>query len=164
MNLTYGHLENDGDRVYAVLPNARILVGQKSLAKHPGLENYMDNELVIGLRPSDLEGADVVGHDADRAMTVTVEVTEMLGADTFIHFTVDRSPVVTPDIEELLADSGQTADSLGDKTNFVARVSPDIHVKHGDSVELTVDNDKLLFFDPDTGDRIGVKKSVPASA
>jgi multiple sugar transport system ATP-binding protein len=164
MNLTYGHLETEGQNVYAVLPNARILVGGSVLAKHPGLEHYTDKELVVGLRPSDLEAAPVHGGDRERSMVVNVEVTEMLGADTFIHFTVDRQPVVTPDIEELLADSGQTADSSGDKTNFVARLNPDIQVKHGDQVELNVDNQKLLFFDADTGNRIGVKKAVPAAS
>jgi multiple sugar transport system ATP-binding protein len=164
MNLTYGRLEAEGDNVKAVLPNTTLSVGRKSLDKHPGIENYMGQELVVGLRPSDLEAASIVGHDPDRAMEVQVEVTEMLGADTYIHFTVNRAPVVTPDIEELLADSGQDASSLGDTTNFIARVSPDIRVRHGDTVELTVDCDKLLFFDPDTGDRVGVKKPVAAEA
>jgi len=164
MNLTYGHLEGEGDDVWAVLPQNRLLVGPRAVQKHPGLENMMGKEIVVGLRPSDLEAASVVGHDPDRAMEVNVEVTEMLGADTYIHFTVDRNPVVTPDIEELLADTGQDASSLGDKTNFVARVSPDIRVKHGDNVQLTVDCEKLLFFDPATGDRIGVKKLAAAEA
>ena len=97
-------------------------------------------------------------------MEVKVEVTEMLGADTFVHFTVHRAPVITPDIEELLADSGQDAASLGDKTNFIARVSPDIRVRHGDTVELTVDCDKLLFFDPDSGNRIGAETYATAEA
>jgi multiple sugar transport system ATP-binding protein len=163
MNLVYGHLEAEGDRVYAVLPNSRILVGKKSLDKHPGLENMSGSELVVGIRPSDLEAATVSGRDPERSMNVTIEVTEMLGADTYIHFTVDRRPVVTPDIEELLADTGQDSDSLGDKTNFVARVSPDVQVSHGDSLELTVDGDKLLFFDPATGDRVGVKKLTAAA-
>jgi multiple sugar transport system ATP-binding protein len=163
MNLVYGHLETEGDRVFAVLPNSRILVGKKSLDKHPGLENMTSNELVIGIRPSDLEAAAVAGRDPERSMNVTIEVTEMLGADTYIHFTVDRSPVVTPDIEELLADTGQDSESLGDKTNFVARVSPDVQVSHGDTLELTVDGDKLLFFDPATGDRVGVKKLTAAT-
>ena len=163
MNLSYGNLETEGDRVYAVLPNARVLVGKKALDKHPGLENMTSSELVIGIRPSDLEAASVAGHDPERSMNATVEVTEMLGADTYIHFTVDRSPVITPDIEELLADTGQDADALGDKTNFVARVSPDVAVNHGDTLELTVDGDKLLFFDPATGDRVGVKKMASAA-
>jgi multiple sugar transport system ATP-binding protein len=163
MNLVYGHLETEGDRVYAVLPNSRILVGKKSLDKHPGLENMTGSELVVGIRPSDLEAATVSGRDPERSMNVTIEVTEMLGADTYIHFSVDRRPVITPDIEELLADTGQDSDSLGDKTNFVARVSPDVHVTHGDTLELTVDGDKLLFFDPATGDRVGVKKLAAAA-
>ena len=66
---------------------------------------------MVGLRPSALEAAIVAGPDPERALNVQVDVTEMLGADTYIHFTVDRSPVVTPDIEELLADTGQTAAS-----------------------------------------------------
>jgi multiple sugar transport system ATP-binding protein len=164
MNLTYGHLEAEGDDVWAVLPQTRLLVGPGAIAKHPGLENMMNEEVVVGIRPNHLEAASVVGHDPDRAMEVQVEVTEMLGADTYIHFTVNRNPVVTPDIEELLADSGQSAATLGDTTNFIARVSPDIRVKHGDTVELTVDCEKLLFFDPSTGDRIGAKKPVSAEA
>jgi len=162
MNLAYGHLEAEGDKVIAVLPRTRLTVSPKALENHPGIENFMDKELVIGLRPSDLEAASIVGHDPDRAMEAQVEVTEMLGADTYVHFTVDRPPVVTPDIEELLADSGQDVSTLGDVTNFVARVSPDIRVKHGDTIQLTVDCAKLHFFDPDTGDRIGAKKTVGA--
>ncbi len=164
MNMTYGRLEAEGDDVWAVLPNTKLLVGPASLEKHPGIENRMNEQIVVGIRPNHLEAASVVGHDPDRAMEVQVEVTEMLGADTFVHFTVHSNPVVTPDIEELLADSGQDASSLGDTTNFIARVSPDIRVRHGDTVELTVDCEKLLFFDPETGNRIGAKEPAAASA
>ena len=160
MNLTYGHLEGEGDSVYLQLPQARLKVHQRSLDSHPGIENRMNEELVIGLRPSSLEAAAVAGPDPERSLVAEVEVTEMLGADTYIHFTVDRSPVITPDIEELLADTGQGPESLGDKTQFIARVSPDIRVNHGDTVELVVDCAKLHFFDPKTGDRIGAKKAA----
>jgi multiple sugar transport system ATP-binding protein len=165
MNLTYGHLEaGEGDDVWAVLPQTRLLVSPSSLQKHPGIESWTGKEIVVGLRPNNLEAASVAGHDPDRTLEAQVEVTEMLGADTYIHFTVNRSPVVTPDIEELLADSGQDASSLGETTNFIARVSPDVNVKHGETVQLTVDCDKLLFFDPDTGMRIGVKEPAAATA
>jgi multiple sugar transport system ATP-binding protein len=162
MNLTYGHLEAEGDRVFAVLPHARILVGEGTLTDHPGLENHTGEELVVGIRPSDLEAAVVAGSDPDRAMKAEVDVTEMLGADTYIHFTVDKRPVITPDIEELLADTGQGPESLGSDTNFIARVSPDLNVKTGDTVELVVDNNKLHFFDPNSGARIGAEDKVHA--
>ncbi len=159
----HDRLEGAGDSVYVVLPNGRLKVGRRSLDNHPGLENRMNDELVIGLRPNDLEAASIAGPNPERSLTATVEVTEMLGADTYIHFTVDRAPVVTPDIEELLADTGRNASDLGDKTNFIARVSPDVRVQQGDRLDLVVNTDKLHFFDPSTGDRIGVKKQAASA-
>jgi multiple sugar transport system ATP-binding protein len=162
MNLSYGHLEAEGDKVYAVLPNTKLEVHPSALKNHPGIENHTNKELVIGLRPSALEAAAVAGSDPSRTLVADVEVTEMLGADTYIHFTVDRPPVVTPDIEELLADTGQDASALGSKTNFIARLSPDVTVTHGDRVELTVDCSKLHFFDKTTGERIGARSRAAA--
>ncbi|MBW3666037.1 MAG: sn-glycerol-3-phosphate ABC transporter ATP-binding protein UgpC [Actinobacteria bacterium] len=164
MNLTYGHLEAEGDRLFAVLPHAKIRVGGETLDTHPGLENNMAKELVVGIRPSALEAAAVAGSDPERMMKAEVEVTEMLGADTYIHFTVHKRPVITPDIEELLADTDQDPGSLGDTTTFIARVNPDLNVKTGDTIELVVDNNKLHFFDPHSGFRIGAEDKVAASA
>jgi multiple sugar transport system ATP-binding protein len=163
MNLTYGRLEGEGDRVYAVLPNARILLGPETLSDHPGLENHMNEELVVGIRPSALEAAAVAGSDPDRLIRAEVDVTEMLGADTYIHFTVNQRPVITPDIEELLADTGQDSSFLGDTTNFIARVNPDLNIKTGDTIDLVADNNKLHIFDPKSGARIGAEDKVPAS-
>jgi multiple sugar transport system ATP-binding protein len=163
MNLTYGHIEGSGDEVYAVLPSDRLKVDKRALDDHPGLESYAGKEIVIGLRPNNLEAASIVGPDPTRTLQAKVEVTEMLGADTYIHFTVNRSPVVTPDIEELLADTGRDASSLGDKTNFIARVSPDIRVQIDETVDLVVDTSKLHFFDPTTGERIGAEQPAAAT-
>jgi multiple sugar transport system ATP-binding protein len=163
MNLTYGHIEGSGDEVYAVLPNSRLKIDKSALDAHPGLDSHVGKEIVIGLRPHNVEAAAVVGPDPSRTLQAEVEVTEMLGADTYIHFTVNRSPVVTPDIEELLADTGRDASSLGDKTNFIARVSPDISVKVGDMVDLVVDTSKLHFFDQTTGVRIGAEQPAAAT-
>ncbi|MFZ0014379.1 MAG: sn-glycerol-3-phosphate ABC transporter ATP-binding protein UgpC, partial [Acidimicrobiia bacterium] len=96
MNLTYGHLESgEGDDVWAVLPQTRLLVSPSALDKHPGIETWMNKEIVVGVRPNNLEAASVVGPDPNRTMQAPVEVTEMLGADTYIHFTVNRAPVMT---------------------------------------------------------------------
>ncbi len=164
MNLTYGHLEHEDGKVVAVLPHTKLTVDQAALDRHPGAENYMGKEIVIGLRPNDMEAAAVAGADPERAMSAKVEVTEMLGADTYIHFTVDRPPVVTPDIEELLADTGRDASSLGAVTNFIARVSPDVRIRRGETVALVVDCAKLHFFDPATGSRIGADVRAPVGA
>ena len=161
MNLVYGRLEAEGDRVYVVFPGVRLQVPKEALERHRGIEHRMNEELVVGIRPTDFEAAAAAaGPSEGRTMTAQVEVTEMLGADTFIHFDVPQRPVITPEIEELLADTGQDSSALGTTTSFIARISPDIHAQHGDTIELVADTSKLHFFDPDTGERIGARQNV----
>ena len=81
----------------------------------------------------------------------------MLGYETFVHFEIEAPPVVTPDIEELLADTGADVSSLGDTTKFTARVTSDVPVSLGQELTVTVDTTKLHFFDPATGLRVGAK-------
>ena len=164
MNLLYGVLENKGQDVWLKAGEYEIKVDRRSLDAHPGIENRTNEELVVGIRPSSLEAAAIAGSDGGRTIRVQVEVTEMLGAETFVHFSGKRPPVITPDIEELLADTGQDISSLGDTTKFVARVSPDVQVKRGDEIDLIVDTARLHFFDPTTGHRIGAKQHAAAGA
>ncbi len=161
MNLAYGHLEAEGDQIWVKAADYRVKVDKRSIDSHSGLEKHMNEELVVGIRPNSLEAASVSGADPDRTIRAQVEVTEMLGAETFVHFTVNKPPVMTPDIEELLADTGQDPSTLGDTTNFIARVSPDAQVKRGDAMDLIVDSAKLHFFDPKSGLRIGSQLPVP---
>ena len=160
MNLLYGTIENRGQDVWLKAGEYEMKVDRRSLDAHPGLENRMNEELVVGIRPNSLEAAAVAGRHDERTMRVEVEATEMLGAETFVHFSGKRPPVVTPDIEELLADTGQSVSSLGETSSFIARVSPDASVRKGESVDLIVDTAKLHFFDSETGDRIGAKQPV----
>ncbi|MCZ6505464.1 MAG: sn-glycerol-3-phosphate ABC transporter ATP-binding protein UgpC [Actinobacteria bacterium] len=162
MNLMYGTLESRGQEVWLKAGEYEIKVDSRSLDAHPGVEKRMGQELVIGIRPHSMEAAVVAGPDDKRTIRAEVEATEMLGAETFVHFSGKRPPVITPDIEELLADTGQTVSSLGDTSKFVARVSPDARVKRGESIDLIVDTAKLHFFDSSSGDRIGAKQSASA--
>jgi multiple sugar transport system ATP-binding protein len=162
MNLLYATLEGRDGGVWVKAGEYEFKVDKRALDSHPGIESRMNEELVVGIRPHSMEAAAVAGPDDERTIRAEVEATEILGAETFVHFSGKRPPVVTPDIEELLADTGQTVASLGETSKFIARVSPDAQVKRGESVDLIVNTAKLHFFDSQTGDRIGVKQ--PASA
>ena len=94
--------------------------------------------------------SDIAGHSFE----VELQVVEVLGSETFAHFDLPVRPVVTPDIEELLADSGSDASSLGDSTRVTARISSDVMVRAGERITVVVDNNKLHFFDPATNLRI----------
>ncbi len=154
MNLVYGKLSGSGTDVHVEFAGQRVRVDQRSLDRHPGLENHMNAELVVGIRPGAFEHESIAGADPERTVEAEVDVVEVLGSETFVHFQLPERPVVTPDIEELLADTGADAASLGDTTRFAARVSSDVQVRAHERVRLVVDAGKFHFFDPSSGDRI----------
>ncbi len=154
MNLVYGTLSGSGTDVVVEFAGQRVRVDQRSLDRHPGLQNHMNKELVVGIRPGAFEHEAIAGADPERTVEAEVDVVEVLGSETFVHFQLPERPVVTPDIEELLADTGADAASLGDTTRFAARVSSDVQVRAHERVRLVVDAGKFHFFDPASGDRI----------
>ncbi len=154
MNMVYGKLHAEGDRVYVDIDDIKLVVDRKALDRHPGIENHMGEQLVVGIRPGDFEHSSMSPLGPEHQITVDVEITEMLGSESFVHYTLPLAPVITPDIEELLADSGADPSILGDTTRFASRVSSDVPVQAGDRITLSVDTGKLHFFDPKSGHRI----------
>ncbi|GBD85404.1 trehalose import ATP-binding protein SugC [bacterium BMS3Abin02] len=152
MNFVYGTLEGEGDKVFASFGVERLHIAPELLAQRPGLSRYVGKELVVGIRPEVFEMASAVpGAPEDQQLEVTVGLVEQLGSEAFVHFEMQVPPVVTPDIQELIADQGQDASVLGDLTKFTARVNPDTAPQLGEKVKLFIDSSKLHFFDRDTG-------------
>jgi multiple sugar transport system ATP-binding protein len=157
MNMVKGHLEGSGSEVFVVFGPHRLKVDGKALERHPGLDGYMGKDLVVGIRPGDFEDHRVAGEQPDRTMEVQVDVTEVLGSETFVHYMVPVPPVITPEIEELLADTGSDPAALGNETKFSSRVSSDVSIPPGSTARLVVDTAKFHFFDPENGKRIGYR-------
>lgn len=155
MNMVNVKLEQDATGLYARFADVRLLVDQVAIERHPGLAQRLGEELVMGIRPGNFEATSITGPAPDRTITATITVAEMLGYETFVHFEIEAPPVVTPDIEELLADTGGDISSLGNTTKFTARVTSDVPVSLGQELTVTVDTTKLHFFDPATGLRVG---------
>jgi len=118
-----------------------------------GLAQRSGREIVVGVRPEAFEIRSAAGAGGS-AMTVTSSLVEQLGSEAYVHFAVPVRPVVTADIEALLAEEGTDAAALGDETKFTARVNPDHAPRVGQSTELVVDTTKLHYFDPETGDTL----------
>ncbi len=158
MNMVNVILEQEATGLYAKFADTRLLVDPVAVERHPGIANRLGEQLVMGIRPGNFEAESITGPAPDRTITSTVTVAEMLGYETFVHFEIQAPPVVTPDIEELLADTGADVSSLGDTTKFTARVTSDVPVSLGQQLTVTVDTTKLHFFDPATGLRVGAKE------
>ena len=157
MNMVAGRLEGEGGEVWVVFGPHRLRVDARALERHPGLEGFVGRELVVGIRPGDFEDERVAGVAPGRVMEVRVDVTEVLGSETFVHYMVPVPPVVTPEIEELLADIKSDSSSLGAETKFSSRISSDVAVSPGGTARLVVNTARCHFFDPETGKRIGYR-------
>lgn len=156
MNMVYTHLSKEGNVYKAAFAGHEIVVDQASIDRHPGIDNFLGEQVVMGIRPGAFEAAQIAPPAPDRTITVEANSNELLGSETYVHFSLTAPPVMTPDIEELLADMGREIESLGDKTRFTARVSADADVPDFSPIKLVIDTTKLHFFDCATSDRIGV--------
>jgi multiple sugar transport system ATP-binding protein len=157
MNMILASMTSSGDGVQFRFGPYTLDVGQATLDKHPGLENYIDKEIVVGMRPGDFEDERVAGKAPGRTMAVDIDVIEVLGSETLVHYSLPVPPVITPEIEELLADTEMSPESLGTVSDFVSRISSDVKVEPGTRARLVVDTNKLYCFDRDTGERIGYR-------
>jgi len=91
---------------------------------------------------------------SDRRLHGRVELTEALGSEVMVHFTVDAPPALTDDVRELAADVGderRVTGEAGEHTTLVGRFDPHSKVKEGDTAEVAVDTRSLHFFDPESG-------------
>jgi multiple sugar transport system ATP-binding protein len=135
-----------------------LRVDGQRVAERPTLKAYEGKNVVVGIRPEDMEDASLVS-DAprDRRITATVDLRESLGSTVMVHFTIDAPVVLTEDTKELAGDVGTEAlDSLHERakeatSTFVAQLDPRTRVHKNDPVELVVNTGRLHFFDPDTG-------------
>jgi multiple sugar transport system ATP-binding protein len=134
----------------------RLWVPDSLVTARPGLDDYFGREVILGIRPSDFEDASLA--DAEWAkMPVTAGVTEDLGSEIHVLFSIDAPQVQHSSIAQAVA--GEDDDSAiplaGGKSLWTARVAARSKVRPGQPVELAVDTSNLQFFDPDSGLAIG---------
>ena len=135
-------------------------------AKH-GLADYFGKKVILGIRPSDFEDAGL-GDRQWGTMHVTAGVTEELGTEIHVIFTIDAPPVehasLTKATEASEDEDEATAALAGGKSLWTARVSTESRVRHGQPLELSVDTRYLQFFDPASGLSIGHPQASAALA
>jgi multiple sugar transport system ATP-binding protein len=129
----------------------RLAVPPALVRARPGLDGYFGRDVILGIRPSDFEDASLA--DAGWArMPVTAGVTEALGSEIHVLFSIDAPPVAHPSISDAIADGDSESIPIADgKSMWTARVAARSRVHPGQPAELAVDTSNLQFFDPDSG-------------
>jgi multiple sugar transport system ATP-binding protein len=146
MNLVRSTLTATGDAVYVQLGPARLRVPNELLERRPRLREHIGQELIIGIRPEDIEDAAFVpGVNGDRSFEVTIALAEPMGAEVVAHFPLAaRSIANSEPVAELVAGGADGEASM------TARLAPRTSAEAGVPLRLAVDVERLHFFDAET--------------
>jgi len=141
MNLYEGTLSADGGTL--TLGSQAIELSPKVIEARPGLRDHFGGQVVIGVRPEDLEDP-AFSDSANRGNHLRSSVTliEALGAEVMVHFQLDARSVDSgdPDAIEEVGESGHT----------VARFDPRSAARIGSEIEIAVTVENIHFFDTES--------------
>ena len=105
----------------------KVEAEQVELLKKKG---YIDKNIVLGIRPEFIsEAEEEVAKRPETSFKTTIDVSELLGSETNLHFTVDDS-------------------------SLVAKIAARADLKMGDEIKVAFKMEKAHFFDPRTTLRI----------
>jgi len=163
MNMMDATVEPSNGSLAATIGDQKISLGPETLENHPALREYEGKQVIIGIRPEDLEDA-ALEPDAppDRVLHGRLELREALGSEIMAHFAIKGTHAETDETRELAKDAGGegTEQAIGvseDEAIVVGRFGARSRIREGDEVTAVVDTRALHFFDPQSG--IGIYDS-----
>jgi multiple sugar transport system ATP-binding protein len=125
MNFIDGKLEDRSGKLYVIFGEDSIALPDKS-AKILKEKEYIGKDIIMGIRPEDIyDNQDFIDNNKEGSMVATVEVTELMGAETYIYLSKDKS-------------------------NITARVNGTSKAKAGDKIKIALDLNKIHIFDKET--------------
>ncbi|MBE6693677.1 MAG: sn-glycerol-3-phosphate ABC transporter ATP-binding protein UgpC [Ruminococcaceae bacterium] len=125
MNFINGTLTMKGEDMYFNFEDKSIKLPAEK-ANNPALKDYIDQEVIVGLRPECLHDQPAqVEAFADSTIDAYVDVTELMGAEIYLYLNVGE-------------------------TNLIARVSSRSTSRAGDTIRVAFDTSRIHIFDKDT--------------
>jgi multiple sugar transport system ATP-binding protein len=154
MNLIGVDLARSNGRFTVTIGDDTLQVGERVLAARPALPRFEGKRLILGIRPEDLEDAELAGGaDDGRRLSAVVDIREDMGSEVFAHFGISGRAVRGEDVKAAVGeDAAAVADVLGNV--WIARLDRDTKAREQEKVDLLVDIGRLHFFDPATGEAI----------
>jgi multiple sugar transport system ATP-binding protein len=172
MNLLEGKLARQNGTLLVAVGSQQLELDQEAIRLHPALDGYVGRDVIVGIRPEDLEDAALATDaPANRRLRGRVALREALGSEIVAHVTIDANAALTEDVRELAEDTDAItvgdleADTESAGTDVVARFNARSRVREREDVEIAVDTRAIHFFDPETGLGIydgGTKKGASA--
>ncbi len=106
-----------GKKYQVVVPDSKAV---------PELANYVGKEIILGIRPENIHDEEMFLSNATTGIIdTTVEITEMMGAETYLYLLCEGTPLT-------------------------ARVSPRSTAKPQDEIKVALDPNRIHIFDKET--------------
>ncbi len=132
MNFITGKLIKKGNDLYATIGTAAELKLPADKANNPDLKEYIGQEVIFGIRPEAIHDEPMYLNSlAETTMDVSVDVTELMGAEIYLYLGFEGMEDVT-------------------KGNIIARVSSRSTAKAGDNIKVAIETARIHIFDKDT--------------
>jgi multiple sugar transport system ATP-binding protein len=163
MNLAVADVERSDGDVWVSFGPHRLRLEPETLERHHGLAAYDGREVVLGIRPEDMEDAAILREThPDRVISVVCDIREDMGSEVYVHFNVPADPVSTREVIEAFEDeeARMAAErARGGGVVFIARLERTTDARERQPLALAVDVTRLHFFDPETG--VGIHETPP---
>jgi multiple sugar transport system ATP-binding protein len=126
MNFCDAKVVKEGDGVVVEFGEGKKIALSKERAAKVQEDGYVGKVVTLGIRPEDLyDDDDSLAKYTGNIVEAYVDVTEMMGAETFLFLTIDE-------------------------INMTARVKPTTKAKVGDTIKIAFDPEKIHLFDKET--------------
>jgi multiple sugar transport system ATP-binding protein len=162
MNIVTARLISGDDGAAVTFAGHELAIPDAVVQASPGIDEYFGRDVILGIRPSDFEDSRLT-EDSWPRLTVVTHVTEALGSEIHVIFSIDAPPVEHKDIADLAPEKEEEGAAISlheGKSLWTARVNARSQVRAGDRIELGVDTRNLHFFDPDSGLAIGARQAA----
>jgi len=160
MNLLEGRLlRADGGGLAVQLGSQTLDLGPALLGARPALAEFVDRDVVVGIRPEQMEDSTLEQRSDEHValLTADVELREALGSELLVHLRIDAKPAITDDIRHATADVDDAAvealeqQVAAGEAKVVSRFDTRSRVKVDDRIDVRVSTAHLHWFDPATG-------------
>ena len=123
MNFIDAEIISEDGQIFAKFGDTKVKLLPEKAEK---VADYVGKTVVLGIRPEDLyDDEEACAKFSDTLISANVEVTEMMGAETYLYVVVEGN-------------------------NVIARVKPDSDAAVGATVKLAIDPAKVHLFDKET--------------
>ncbi len=123
MNFCDAVIASEGGDTFVKFGSHSIKLSADKAAK---VADYVGKEVTMGIRPEDMyDDQDSVAKFAEAKCSADVDVTELMGAETYLYLVIDG-------------------------INFIARVKPDSTAQRGQKIDIALDPSKIHIFDKET--------------